>query len=134
MTVLHATNGRFSMLGPPAQCGKCKKTRFDRIDWPNRDGTTEASYACVGCGRVYEPQPVDVMANLRKAFEDAGVAASLAAQAWAPLASIFADTARAVAALEEEIAVPAPCRDPYRRQNWKAMERQHARRYTGKKR
>jgi hypothetical protein len=140
--------------GPPARCAKCKKTSFDRIDWPNKDGTAESAFFCSGCGRVSAPVPIDVMANLRKALEDTGFAASLAASAFSNSAqwivrqyadeemrqyaerarAPFQETAQAARTFAEETAAteqPVRRRDPYQRQNWKATQQRHARRHKG---
>jgi hypothetical protein len=95
MMIIHGNAGRLSLLGPPTRCQKCRKSNFDKIDWPNKDGTVDSVFSCSGCGRVYELQPIDVMANLLKAFEYAGFAASFAASAfgtaWCPFVQRLAD-------------------------------------------
>lgn len=109
-----AANVTVTFTGPPAVCEKCKKTCFSVLMWPNRDGTTELTYCCAGCGRVYDPQPIDCMAAWKNMAEAMVEAITSGVQAFsAPL-------------------VPKP-KDPHRRENWRAMERKHGRRWKGRR-
>lgn len=116
----------FSSTGPPKACEKCKGARFEWMEWVNRGGTTEPAYCCRGCGRVYEPVEVDWATVMNEAFRHAATAGSAMRDA-------IASGVQAFSALEEFTA-PRPRRDPHRRENWKAMEKRHARRHAGKKR
>lgn len=107
---------------PPRICKKCKGARFEWMEWVNRGGTTEPAYCCRGCGRVYEPVPIDPM-DLYRAMARA-------------MRATFANAAKVVTSYSEYIeelkAPPKSHRDPHRRENWRAMEQRHGRRWKGR--
>lgn len=109
--------------GPPRQCEKCKGARFSLLPWLNRDGTTELTYCCAGCGRVYDPQPID-WADVQRAM-------------LAAIDAAYSNTSRVFTSFsaymeEAEDVIIKPPRDPHRRENWRAMERKHGRRWKGR--
>lgn len=110
--------------GPPKACEKCKRGQFEPITWMGR----EPAYACAGCGRVYEPVPIDLVGALTQAIQAiaGGVSAfrALGEAVSKSASSDILDAARAATALSEEVPLK-PRRDPYRRENWRAMERRH---------